>query len=442
MVYQILVLTSEYLAQYMEDILKDYSHNIIYRIVKYRHFSEIGALYRIHGQWADGIITTGIVVETVLRREIRGALKPVLSLDTDTETFYKVPLSLLIEYQQLDPDRIIFDVFICTSPSASVRELVENNSVNDMFPNFHKWLASAQTEELYQIEDRCVSKIKKLWETNKIDMVICRYSSIVNRLKELKIPCVFAAAADEYARQIVDHLLEKVKLEKITAHLPAVIFVSPAAEDGNAWNEYEELNVQKALMDFAQNHDLKFLIQNKRQGLLAITEKTVVSYVTESFQNSVLSEYLKESAGLDLSVSYGIGHTIEEALEHAESAYKAAMGSKDAFLADEEKCLRGPLNKGKTVLTSDMVDLRLQAVAKRASLSTAMIHRLNRLLSLLGKREITSRELADNFRITVREASRILKHLETAGYASVMLHKSEHLRGRPIKIYHISWDSD
>lgn len=440
MIYRILVITSEYLTQYMDDILKEYSRDITYRIVKYRHFSEICTLYRAHEQWADGVLTTGIAVEAVLRRETKGTLKPILSLNTDNETFYKIPLSLLIENRELDPDRIVFDVFLCTSPNASVMELIENNSVNDMFPNFHKWVDAASLEELCQIEDRCIRQIQELWEGNKIDIVICRYSSIVERLKDLEIPCIFATATNEYARQIVERLLEKVKLEKITAHLPAVILAAPAVEDENTWNEYQELNVQKALMDFAKKHDLKFIVQNKRDGLLVLTEKTVVSYVTESFQNSVLSQYLKETVGFDLTVSYGIGHTIEEALKNAEHARKASKDSKDAFLVDEEKRLKGPLDKWKTVLTIDMVNPELQAAAKQASLSTTVIHRLNRLLCLLDKREITSRELADHFCITVREANRILKHLETAGFASVELHKSDHLRGRPTKIYHIKWE--
>lgn len=441
MVYRILVITSEYLTQYMDDMLKEYSRDITYRIVKYRHFSEICTLYRAHEQWADGVLTTGIAVEAVLRRETKGALKPILSLNTDNETFYKIPLSLLIENRELDPDRIIFDVFLCTSPNASVMELIENNSVNDMFPDFHKWVDSASLEELCQIEDKCIGQIQELWEDNKIDIVICRYSSIVERLKELEIPCIFATATDEYTHQIVDHLLEKVKLEKITAHLPAVIFAVPAAGDENIWNEYHKLNVQKALLDFAREHDLKFIVQDKLSGLLIITEKAVVSYVTDSFQNSVLSEYLKATVGFDLTVSYAIGHTIEEALEHAEQAQKASRDSKNSFLVDEEKRLKGPLDKGKTVLTIDMVNPQLLAAAKQASLSTTVIHRLNRLLCLLDKREITSRELADHFCITAREANRILKHLETAGLASVELHKSDHLRGRPRKIYHIKWET-
>lgn len=440
MAYQILIITTEYLSRYMDDIFKAHSDDVIYRIVEYRHFSEVGALYQKYGQWADGVMTTGIVVETVLRREIKGTLRPILSLGTDNENFYKVPLKLLIENRGLDPERIIFDVFVCISPNASVLELIQSKSMNDMFPYFEKWLEHASVEDLYGIEERCMLKIRKLWEEDKIDMVICRYSSIVEELKRLEIPCVFATPSDEYAHQTVEHLLAKIKLERITAHLPAGIFVTPARPGEEEWNEYQELNIQKAIMDFAKERDLKFLIQKKREGLLIITEKTVISYLTENFQHSELSEYLKNSVDFDLTVSYGIGHTIEEALKNAGYAWKAAGGSGDAFLVDEEKRLTGPLDKERTVLTSDMINPRIQAVAKQASLSTMVIHRLNRLLCLLDKREITSRELADNFSITVREASRILKNLETAGFAAVMLQKSEHMRGRPAKIYHINWE--
>lgn len=440
MAYQILVITTDYLSRYMDDIFKVHSDDIIYRIVEYRHFSELGALYQEHEQWADGIMTTGIVVETVLRREVKGTLKPILSLGTDNENFYKIPLKLLIENRSLDPERIIFDVFVCISPNASVMELIQSKSMNDMFPYFEKWLEQASAEELYGIEERCVLQIKKLWDEDRIDMVICRYSSIVEELKRLKIPCVFAAASDEYAHQMVEHLLAKIKLDRITAHLPAGIFVTPARQGAAEWNEYQELNIQKAIMDFAKEHDLKLLIQKKREGLQIITEKTVISYLTENYQNSSLSGYLKNSVDVDLAVSYGIGHTIEEALKNTAYAWKAAGGSGDTFVVDEEKRLTGPLDKGRTVLTSDMINPQIQAVAKQASLSTMVIHRLNRLLCLLDKREITSRELADNFRITVREASRILKNLETAGFAVVMLQKSEHMRGRPAKIYHINWE--
>lgn len=440
MAYQILIITTEYLSRYMDDIFKMHLDNVIYRIVEYKHFSELRTLYQEHAHWADGIMTTGIVVETVLRKEVKGTLKPILSLGTDNENFYKIPLKLLIENRRLEPDRIIFDVFVCISPNASVMELIQRKSVNDMFPHFNKWLEQASVEELHKIEERCVSQIKKLWEEDKLDMVICRYSSIVERLKRLKIPCVFAAISDEYAHQMVEHLLAKIKLDKITAHLPAGILVTPTKPEEGGWNEYQELNIHKTLMDFAKEHDLNFLIQKKREGLLVITEKTVVSYLTKDFQSSELSEYLKDSVDFDLTVSYGIGHTIEEVLKNIVYAWRAADGSGDAFLVDEEKRLTGPLDKGKTVLTSDMVNPHLQAVAKQASLSTMVIHRLNRLLCLLDKREITSRELADNFHITVREASRILKNLETAGFAAAVLQKSEHMRGRPAKIYHINWE--
>lgn len=439
MAYQILVITSEYLSQYMDDILKAHSQELLYRIVEYRHFSEVGALYRANEQWADGVLTTGIVVETVLRREVKGIRKPILSLNTDNESFYKVPLTLLIENRQIDPERIIFDVFVCISPNASVLDLIQNKSVDDMFPHFDMWLEQTSAEELYQVEERCVAKLRKLWEEDMIDVVICRYSSIVERLKELKIPCVFAAATDEYAHQMVEHLLAKIKLEKIAAHLPAAIFAAPKKQ-GESWSEYQELNVQKSLMDFAAEYDLKLLIQKKREGLLVITEKNVISYLTEGFQGSLLSEYLEDSLDLEMTISYGIGNTIKEALENAEAAYRAAGVSGDTFLVDEEKRLTGPLDIKRKVLTSEITNPQIQAAAKQASLSTMVIHRLSRLLCLLDKREITSRELADNFHITVREASRILKKLETAGLASVILQKSEHMRGRPTKIYHISWE--
>ena len=75
----------------------------------------------------------------------------------------------------------------------------------------------ATLDELYDIEDATLEHIQRLWSQNKIDLVICRYSSLVPRLKELNIPCVFANGTDAYVRDTLQHLLAMIKIEKITA---------------------------------------------------------------------------------------------------------------------------------------------------------------------------------------------------------------------------------
>lgn len=87
-----------------------------------------------------------------------------------------------------------------------------------------------------------------------------------------------------------------------------------------------------------------------------------------------------------------------------------------------------------------MLTPQIQEIAEKSSLATTTIHRLNRMILLIGHRDLTSNELAENFHITVRDANRILQKLESAGLAHTTFRKSDHMKGRPIKVYHIDWE--
>ncbi|MGN1377413.1 MAG: hypothetical protein ACI4V6_03595, partial [Dorea sp.] len=91
----LLIISSVYLSQYLRDMMPVYADQIEYRIIEYHTFSELKDLYYAHEKWADGILTTGIVVETVLKKSITHISIPIISLATDNESFYRIPLSLM-----------------------------------------------------------------------------------------------------------------------------------------------------------------------------------------------------------------------------------------------------------------------------------------------------------------------------------------------------------
>lgn len=440
MTYHILVITSTYLVQYIKDTLGEPPENVEFRFEEYRKFSDLEKIYLDNEGWADGVFTTGTVVQTVLERSINIPLKPILSLNTDNESFYRIPLSLLIEDRTLDPERIIFDVFVNVAPEISVLNLIESKSMSRMFPEFFKWLSNATLEELERVEQDTLARIKELWEQDKIDMVICRYSSLVPELQKLHIPCVFATGTDEHVHSVLQQLLAKIKIEKITSHAPAVILVSPMETKDHVWTERMEIALKKAVMDFAYKNDLKFMLQPKREQICILTEKVVISYITEDFKKSRLSVYLKEQIDFGLNVSYGIGNTLEEAMKNAQNAFVASGISGDCFLVDEEQKLIGPLDEVEKTISSSIITPRMQEIAKASSLSTATIHRISRLLIFLERPEITSAELAESFHISLRGANRILQKLEDSGFAKASRQKSSHMRGRPTKVYRIDFD--
>lgn len=438
MTYHILVLTSSYLTHYLEDVLKEHKSNTRFRIVEYDSFTQLKELYLANAKWADGVLTTGAVVKRVLELAVDPPLKPVVALGTDNESFYRIPLSLLVEDRSLDPERIIFDVFVRMMPSASVLSLLESKSMQEIFGEFYRWLADASLYDLYDIEDRTLQQIKVLWETGQIDLVICRYGSLVNQLKKLAIPCVFATCTDEYLLETLERLITDIKIKKITSHSPAAISIIP--RNSSIFHDQVEKKVEQALQQFAQENDLNFIIQKKRGLILILTEKSIISFLTDKFRTCLLSSYLEKYTGQSVTVCYGIGNTIDEAIKNSKTAIKNSGFSRHSYLVDEDQHLIGPLGIWQPVEKAKATTPKIQELADQAGLSVNTIQRLARFLQILDQKEITGMDLAENFHITPRGANRILGKLEAAGLATSSVDSSAHLKGRPAKIYHINWE--
>lgn len=438
MTYHVLVLTSSYLSQYLEDLLKDYNKNIRFRIIEYDSFDTLTQLYLENEKWADGVLTTGAVIIRVLELSLKRPLKPMVALGTDNESFYRIPLSLIVENRNLDPERIVFDVFMEMIPSASVLNLLESKSIQEIFSAFAYWLQNASLDDLYNVEMRTLEKIKNLWNENKIDLVICRYGTLVKHLKELSIPCVFANSTNEYVLEILQSLLSAIKVKKIADHAPAVVAISPS--DTGTFNERAEEKLEELLQEYAKENDLSIVIQKKKDLIYLYTERSVIAFLTDQLRGCRLSSYLNDSIGQPLTVCYGVGHTISDAIKNVQTALRTSGFSTHSYYVDEEMNTIGPLGVSDPIPVDESITPTMRDVAAKAGLSVTTVQRLFRLTTLLDRKEITNDELAESFRISSRGANRILKKLESCGLASISMDRNTHLKGRPAKIYHMNWN--
>lgn len=440
MTYHILILTSNYLSKYLEDLVADYDKNVRFKIVEYESFNELTDLYLKYENWADGVLTTGAVIVRALELSLQRPLKPIVALGTDNESFYRIPLSLLIEDRNLNPERIVFDVFMEMMPSATVLNLIETKSIKEIFGAFAYWLQHASLEDLHQVEMRTLDKIKQLWDAGEIDLVICRYGSLIKHLKELSIPCVFATSTNAYVYETLQALISAIKVKKIADHSPAVIAIAPA--ETTSFNERTEERIIEVVQDYAKDNNISFIVQRRKDLIYIYVERHVISYLTEQLRCCRLSAHLKEHINQPLCVCYGVGVTIDEAIKNAQSALRASEFSTHSFFVDESQNVIGPLGLSNPLTAEDLITPAMKMVARQAGLSIHTVQRLFRLTTLLDRKEITNDELAENFRISSRGANRILKKLEACGLATISMDRGAHLKGRPAKIYHMNWEEN
>ena len=78
-----------------------------------------------------------------------------------------------------------------------------------------------------------------------------------------------------------------------------------------------------------------------------------------------------------------------------------------------------------------------QKLAGRTGLSAMTLQRISAAMDLLGRKELTTQELAGALQVTVANANRFMNQLQAAGAAVVVGEKKAPVRGRPTRIYEI-----
>jgi hypothetical protein len=140
-----------------------------------------------------------------------------------------------------------------------------------------------------------------------------------------------------------------------------------------------------------------------------------------------------------LTCGIGIGHTLAEANDHAYAALRHAQnrGIGSWYGVLEDKTVIGPLGFQQETLTYSYADSVLQELSQHVSLSVTTLSKLQSIIQLLDRDQISANELAESMNILPRSARRILMVLEQHGLASIVGEQAPYVRGRPRKVYRI-----
>lgn len=152
---------------------------------------------------------------------------------------------------------------------------------------------------------------------------------------------------------------------------------------------------------------------------------------------------LEETFGIEaeaVTCGIGIGKTANEAEIHAGTALLHAKerGAANWMVFFDDKSIVGPLGSSEQ-LSYSSVSARLQKLGEQTSLSVLTLSKLDSILRKRKTMEINAHELAQSMQILPRSARRILMELESKGLAQVVGEESPNPRGRPRKIYRITW---
>lgn len=111
-------------------------------------------------------------------------------------------------------------------------------------------------------------------------------------------------------------------------------------------------------------------------------------------------------------------------------------GSDCSFLVTEEGKMIGPMRTNR-LKAETIQDFNLEEQAKKLNMNAVNLNKLKTSLRLLGKKEITPKELSTCMNVSQRSARRILAQLEEKGAARIVGIKSMSGKGRPRLVYQV-----
>lgn len=434
------ILTTSYLFSHLEKMLDEHPFEHEISLHNYKDFSHIARIYEELEPQYDGFLVSGETAYYALLKSGSHPQKPVRVFNIDYLVLYSLLLKLLDEDRSLRLDHIVLDIMLSFFPDSTCREFLDYEKFTVEKQKVEQAQKYVELEEIMQIEQNVTERIYSLWKEQKIDLVLCRYSSIVPFLQENQIPFIFINPTYVQLCDSIRELKTMIEIESLKKQLAAVIIVW-IKESHNTSTDEMNLNqiiLHKCLLDYNKENLLNFQIQKNQNGFQIYTSLKVVSQITEQFTVCQLQKYLADHSTHHYCIGYGIGKDISVAALHAASAVKESVVSGGSFVMNENGALQGPLGAALAVISQDAFTPELKEIADRTHLSTITVQKLRTIMTMKHTSEFTCVELAEYLNVKPRNANRILNQLSDNGYAAVSSHVSNNSKGRPVKIYRLS----
>lgn len=436
---KIVVITSKYLHEYVENTYKKLDLDCTIEVVEYTDFKTAGDIYRQYEDSCIGFLVSGNVIHDVIVKAVPDHKKPIVYFKTDSAGFYRLLLECFTEKKNLDTKRIVLDFLIPMYEEASIDFFMNGLELPLIQTDLDKWLDTSTQEDLNNVENMVAEKIIELWNANKIDRAICLYSSIIPRLEAHGIPCKYPYPDEIQLSTMAKTVISQSKLKDLHENLPAVIALEPNPAPTEDQHEEIHTALKEAMRSIKNSLALDVIIKEEGNGYHIYTSRRIIDLLTDDQSLCHLKTALKEDYNLSVSIGYGIGHSITIAKMHAEEALKEALFNNDSFVMNESRTLVGPLNAEKRLEVQGVTSQKIAEFADKCKLSTFTIQKLISITKMNNTNKLTTQQLADRLGVTVRNANRILKNLVDGGVADIAYTHSTKTKGRPLKVYELKF---
>lgn len=228
--------------------------------------------------------------------------------------------------------------------------------------------------------------------------------------------------------------MHDITIQNLKKNRPAVIDIKPYPN-----TEENRQKIQKCLMSYSKKYLCDFLQEDQDDFIQVFTNHHSVEKLTCDFQTCTLKTYLEEKCDFRVSIGYGLGESLQDAVPNSLYALKESMNTVDynSYLINVKKNKIGLFGDGRLVAFSSDVSPQILNLAEETGLSTLTIQKILKAKEILGDTDFTSQDLADILHITLRSANRMLDNMVRYHMAALLYHRQKGTKGRPQKVYRI-----
>ncbi|MCM3717664.1 hypothetical protein [Fictibacillus phosphorivorans] len=285
---------------------------------------------------------------------------------------------------------------------------------------------------------------RDLYNRGEIDVAITCIQAVYTKLKEFNIPC-YRVTPDVPSIQLILQFLkergESAWYKKAQTAILGIEVFHPSDMGSDQFYSYkmkhQELELQRLLLNYAETIRGSFVQIGDGHFYIYATRGEVELHLHD---NSLLKlvEEAKLHSKLDVRIGLGYGFTAVEAEQNVRLAFQYARKQElpVIILVDEYKQVVEKSGVQENISYSSRIcgdewETRL----KDASISPAIVSKIQSLSHYYKKTQITSQELAVWLKGTERNARRILSEMERLELVKVSGEEQSGNRGRPKKIY-------
>lgn len=426
--YRIGIFNTEFMDECVKTALEPLEDRCEFTTFYYKESGEIPEIYGRIEKDFDGFLVNGLISMAILNRVNPVRRKPVEAIHMDLLSYYRGILKLAVSKACGDLAKTYVDFL----EGDSLQKRIEDGTVDILADRYCKKIEKMSLEELLIQKDILAGHVKKGWRDGNVELVITRFSTVVDELQKEGIPCYFIFPGKTYIAEVAGRLLMRIDMERMRDSFPAVIWISREKREVN-YDELSDLCLQRALLEFGRKYSCDFIVQKRGNIFEALTSAGVLDRITGHATVCPLKDFLEKEVDGAVCIGYGIGKNVVQARQGALDSNREAESNSagSSFLMDEQEHLIGPLSAGERLVLNSRPTGEHRRMAEHTGISPLTLQKICAVAEMEEDKIVTAQLLADRLGLTVRATSKYLQKLVAGGEARIAGTRQRKTRGRP-----------